>query len=144
MSREIMFKAYDYDTKRVYHDINVMKTTWGKTLIFLDDGESTWGERLHNAIVLLYTGLKDKNGVKVYEGDIVTYPYGVPPERKNYEVKFGYHQTSADFYASEAYGFYLSALFNEERELAFNEEYVTKAIEVIGTVYEDKGLLNEE
>jgi len=65
--REIKFRAWDKDLHKMYN----------KWTVIPDD------DRSH--ILMQYTGLKDKNGKEIYEGDIVKHKNG-----KNYEVKFGF------------------------------------------------------
>ncbi len=60
--RELKFRAWDIASKKMFYPDT--EDGWG-----IDNG------RLHllpNTILMQYTGLKDKNGVEIYEGDKVT------------------------------------------------------------------------
>src|SRR5690554_4719399 len=71
-----------------------------------------------------YTGLKDKNGKEIYEGDIVSY-FGLKYEVLFKNGAFGWME-DGEFYS-----------FNEMARSEFNK------FEIIGNVYEDLELLEE-
>ena len=134
MSREIKFRAWDKKTNSWYDDSN-------QHLVINLDGTLTncWNGELmedytERIILLPFTGLKDKNGVEIYEGDIV-------------QIKDHSFQREPDGYTGiEIDGFY-PVTYTESMELVAGQwllmhqlPYVT----VIGNIYENPELLEVE
>lgn len=106
-------------------------------------GEGTIGQ---------YTGLKDKNGKEIYEGDIVTYKRGEQQKEEFYEAKdtiyfraggfiLGVHSLSdwnnIDGILLERLSSYYDSIW---RKQYFQKDF---DIEVIGNIHENPELLNQ-
>lgn len=102
--------------------------------LFLNSNGKVWhidGEKFSNsyvlehgfAVLMQYTGLKDKNSVEIYEGDIVKHPLGIIAE-------IIYDESGA-----------FVAHYKHANAIRF--EYLTfiKSCEIIGNIYEHPHLL---
>lgn len=107
----------------------------GKIIKFNDGYESDYSDD-ENLILCLSTGLKDKNGKEIYEGDIITYY-----ETAGYFlVKFGEYSL---IFEEDAVGngFYVADYNSIPRGSFISED--CKHIEVVGNIYENPNFFEE-
>ena len=72
--REILFKAKRWsDGKWVYGDLNQLQDS---TIIHWYNNGCRVADEVDPSTVCQYTGLKDKNGKRIFEGDILSYDCG--------------------------------------------------------------------
>jgi len=149
--REIKFRAWATEVKEMVSDVffdNLEVSVWG------EDGElEIVGDRIPNrllqyCILMQFTGLKDKNGKEIYEGDIVrNHWYRINGDYLGHDwvVKFGEHMTSGDYYNCDAYGWYVEGINPEADEPEHTLHDLPadgdKGVEVIGNIYENPELL---
>ena len=123
MSREIKFRAYHKERKEIFEiasiDFEEKKVTLSNGIIKLLNVDFKQFE------LSQYTGLKDKNGKEIYEGDIVI--LNDTEEENRCVVKY-------------KYGSYI-LIDGDLRENLSNVE--DSFLEVIGNIYENKNLLEE-
>ena len=120
MNRLIRFRAFD-DGKMIYEKNIQHLTMEYNTILRL---AKFWSNVRNDSIIMQFTGLHDKNGKEIYEGDIVTYS-GITSNNEKIIRIISYNTDYARFQS----GMYL--LDNIE------------LIEVIGNIYENPELLNK-
>ncbi len=116
--REIKFRAWGELQKLMWHSNDDLGIFFDHTIHGID------------CELMQFTGLKDKNGKEIYEGDIceMKHPYNNRYWKGEIQYK-GYTFTGKDFYMTHFD--YPSELFSE------GVDY----IEVIGNIHQDKHLL---
>ena len=124
--REILFRAYDKTMKR-YKPFDGMHDT----MTISREGKVEYynlqnGSGCDEYILEQFTGLLDKNGKKIFEGDIVKYAEGIHHWSDAYETP-----TLVEY---ECGGFYP---FAGEGEYAMSNEYAI----IIGNIHDNSELL---
>jgi len=83
---------------------------------------------LDNSIVQQYTGIEDKNGREIYEGDLVNFEYEIGPGDWEKETKQEVFFEEGIFY------------FGRDLKFATNDcNFNKKSLEVVGNIFENKG-----
>lgn len=158
-NRDIRFRAWNKKTKKMFYEDYY-------TFSFDNSGWSVWEgitsilfrDKLQSMVyhktgeLMQFTGLSDKNGKSIYEGDIV---------KDEYRSGYSYHQVCFGFFSHPSndetvYGWFLKSIFESYhpkeapdqsydkftnkgvRELAFSSIYM-----IIGNIWESPELLKD-
>ena len=133
--REIKFRAWLKEDKKM-ENVKTMDFT-DKTIRCLKKNEFINAYLLRRVSfddveLMQYTGLRDKNGKEIYEGDIIKYKFPYDKRIKHISpVKF--LETEASFGIKDRY----------ENEIPLYTASSNNYFEVIGNIYENKNLLEE-
>lgn len=71
MKREIKFRAYSSHNHKMYPVSNIEWDIDGRIWVTADDGKNGIELIDEEAHLMQFTGLKDKNGREIYEGDVL-------------------------------------------------------------------------
>jgi|LakMenE18May11ns_1017448.scaffolds.fasta_scaffold9190856_1 uncharacterized phage protein (TIGR01671 family) len=121
MQREIKFRAYNMDNNKMYH--------FG--LFDLDEYYLIQEGLIIEAMpIMQFTGLQDKNGKEIYEGDIVQTPFG----HSSVEFSHGVFGLNHDFLNPEKKT--MLGSWGQEHNLRTLDDGYYKEIVVVGNIYE--------
>lgn len=134
--REIKFRAWNGERMKEV-------LTWGFNEKFIRTPKESSPEQ--DFKIMQYTGLKDKNGKEIYEGDVVEYQYlnTLEQEVRKAEVKLlSIGDVNRNITAYYPFCYSISGSY-KERDREITECYLTPAndCEVIGNIYENPELL---
>lgn len=132
--REIKFRAWDKEEHEMFSDVSIIDDTWDMLNEFLKHKDEL--------VFMQYTGLTDKNGVEIYEGDILTsleYPF---------QDDGGYNYHGVVEWADEAGAFAITKRVANSKIRGISDgiaEYMEdiELFEIIGNIYENPELLEE-
>jgi len=138
--REIKFRAWDKSEEKIiysdkeYYDYDFRCDEHGNLLCYSNCSYAdTFGDEHDEWVkldsVMQYTGLKDKNGKEIYEGDIIKHQI---KDTRTVVFKDGAFQTKR-----------LVPVKGELHDTFFFYECTGKDWEVIGNIYENPSLLEE-
>ena len=138
--REILFRAKAINRDSGYHRTNYKNGDWVYGLISkLYDEQFTnlpaemtntggiSGIEIDHKTIGQYTGLTDKNGNKIFEGDILNGLLSLHPDRRIFQVVY------------EDNGFY----FLDEDEIGWHPDHIVD-YEIIGNIHDNPELLKGE
>jgi len=122
--REIKFRIWNVDTNCWLTKIALLQDiSCGRYNLFVN-------KNLNNIIIQQYTGLKDRNGQEIYEGDLINFSWQAGYKEfyddKNQEV----------FYNDESASF----VFGKDKSCML-DRVVYNTLEVVGNVFENPELL---
>ena len=134
MSREIKFRAWLKEDKKM-ENVKTMDFT-DKTILCLKKNEFINAYLLRRVSfddveLMQYTGLKDKNGKEIYEGDIVLIKL---------DETSTWHKTVVGFKKG---AFIADLIDKEDYVYIFHHGFTDDDFEIIGNIYENKNLLEE-
>lgn len=119
MSREIKFRAWDKGLNKFLNSSNrniEFLKTYLDCIDQSDHGAASFSITENGIILQQFTGLLDKNGKEIYEGDILIYRYRSEYEIWKGEEFVGWSDDEKDFYSLHSVEF-----FNDEFEVNCSE-----------------------
>jgi uncharacterized phage protein (TIGR01671 family) len=137
MEREVKFRIYSIGDKTMRYPIHYLLTGWEFGVScesFIDDSTIVYPD----IVLMQYTGLKDKNGKEIYEGDVIQLKEYKCDKEDFYNATYQISYEAPSFVAKAI----VSSVFVKGALIHINEHYMS-FIEVIGSIYENPELLKD-
>lgn len=152
MSRELKFRAWlkprwedDEDANQMYYDIQNSYDNLGDVKPF--DPMCNFSDWFRDdiAVVEQYTGLKDKNGREIYEGDIVALLFGYVPMKSvtTENIRIENAQKAVIHFDTARAAFRYTIKLRTPKDCQFKPGTKTNMV-VIGNIHENPELLGGE
>lgn len=144
MNRDIKFRAWVKDRKAIFEVVLINYVTKKVTYLFERVGHllSIRHEKFNDIELMQYTGLKDKNGKEIFEGDIVKFKdCSIDGTKEFYNIGVIEREGKRDELVISQLIFEKS-YFTENYIDFINETF--ELSEIIGNIYENPELLKEK
>ncbi len=145
--RKVKYRAYDKWLK-ITRDVKSIDFENEKVMFYADDftgdehAPSLDIERSFDEVELMqYTGVKDRNGKEICEGDIIEYKNELKGNKLKGRICFERCKFLFVAYSGEKHNYQINYI---ELDDYTNQNYVASYLKVIGNIYENRELLREE
>lgn len=135
--REILFRGKRKDSGEWVNGNLFLSDTDGRAYILAGSRIVTIEWEVDPSTVGQYTGLKDKNDKRIFDGDILSTPF--EEDRSPYEENSIYYEKGEVYFDTKRYGWYVR--FHEYNDEISLWEYDNTDIEVISNIYDNPELL---
>lgn len=141
MNREIKFRAWDNENKYMITSKQGIFTALRNSMNITvqDNGYYNNGDLLkpnkEKYTLMQYTGLKDKNGVEIYEGDIIDIHQTVNGYNQ-FVIQYDNYKFSARYYNQKTKQ--ILGWYQYDLDELFEINEFEKEIEAIGNIYENE------
>ena len=130
---EIKFRAWDNQNEYWYERDKFCMNGCGDIYVYVDN---EWIDAPNDVVILMqYTGLKDKNGKEIYEGDICSVCGVVIFHHGSFGKKSQWSKGFTPFYE-------YNVIPTTDSGGIVNSKLTSEDFEVIGNIYENPELLN--
>ena len=152
MSREIKFRAWISSDSKIAQVAKLEFVRDVEVVVWV--GRRVGGEsifRLHPSKLMQFTGLQDKNGKDIYEGDVVLCPSGTLSDIRDVEIEGEVYKAYKPnppiqyVISNMGYAFFLGTLEKPDYAGVLNHQHnkMHYDLEVIGNIYENPELLEK-